>query len=155
MTTAPAVTTYAPQQREVEVFPDLLGEGLTNGTVDWRPYVQPGREAVDVRWLYTGDETGPDGAEAYIANFLPGAHGDLHRHLGFELLFILAGELVNDNGDRYLPGTLVVEKPDSIHRVSSPNGCKMLVIREKRTIPLKPGELPDSGLALDGALLGV
>ena len=146
-----SVLEYVPQQREVKVFPDLLNGGLTDGRIQWRPYVQPGREAVDVVWLYTGEETGPDGAEAYIAHFRPGAHGDLHRHLGFELLMILDGELVNDNGDRYLPGTLVVETPDSIHRVSSPNGCKMLVIREKRTLPLKPGELPANGLALDGA----
>ncbi|MEY9843032.1 cupin domain-containing protein [Streptacidiphilus sp. MAP5-3] len=144
---------YIPQPRRVEVMTDLLGEGLVNGQVEWRPYVQPGREAVDVRWLYTGDDTGPDGAEAYIAHFRPGAHGDLHRHLGFELLFILDGELVNDNGDRYQPGTLVVEHPDSIHRVSSPKGCKMLVIREKRTLPLRQGELPDTALALDGAPL--
>ena len=144
---------YTPQERPVEVLTDLFGEGLTNGQITWRPYVQPGREAVDVHWFYTGDETGADGAEAYISSFSPGAHGDLHRHLGFEILFILDGELVNDNGARYPAGTLVVERPDSIHRVSSPNGCKMLVIREKRTLPLRDGELPDSGLVLDGALL--
>ncbi|MET7683640.1 cupin domain-containing protein [Streptomyces sp. NPDC005423] len=144
---------YAPQQRHIEVISNLFGTGLTDGSILWRPYVQPGREAVDVHWLYTGEETGPDGAEAYIAHFRPGAHGDLHRHLGFELLLILEGELVNDNGDVYPAGTLVVERPDSIHRVSSPAGCKMLVIREKRTLPLRPDELPDTGLALDGAPL--
>jgi acetyl-CoA synthetase len=142
---------YIPQQRQVEVIEDIFGAGLTNGQIQWRPYTQPGRDAVDVHWLYTGDETGPDGAEAYVANFLPGSHGDLHRHLGFEILFVIDGELVNDNGDRYLPGTLVVERPDSIHRVSSPNGCKLLVIREKRTLPIKPGDLADNGIALDGA----
>ncbi|MFI7501653.1 cupin domain-containing protein [Streptomyces sp. NPDC049687] len=144
---------YVPQERQIEVIGDLFGTGLTDGRILWRPYVQPGREAVDVHWLYTGEETGPDGAEAYIAHFRPGAHGDLHRHLGFEILLVLEGELVNDNGDVYPAGTLVVERPDSIHRVSSPGGCKMLVIREKRTLPLRPGELPDNGLALDGAPL--
>ncbi|MFC5908056.1 cupin domain-containing protein [Streptacidiphilus monticola] len=146
-------TAYRPQQRDVEVFEDLFGDGLTDGQITWHPYVQPGRDAVDVRWLYTGDETGPDGAEAYIAHFRPGAHGDLHRHLGFELLFILDGELVNDNGQRYRAGTLVLERPGSIHRVASPEGCKMLVVREKRTLPLRPGELPDDGLALAAAPL--
>ncbi|MFI5527337.1 cupin domain-containing protein [Kitasatospora sp. NPDC051853] len=144
---------YIAQQRKVEVFPDLLGAGSSSDNLTWQAYVQPGRQAVDVHWLYTGEETGPDGAEAYIAHFGPGAHGDLHRHLGFELLFILEGELENDNGDRYLPGTLVVEVPNSIHRVSSTKGCKMMVIREKRTLPIQPGEMPDTGLALDGAPL--
>lgn len=139
---------YAPQEREVEVIPDVFGAGLMADWIAWRPYVQPGRDAVDVHWLYTAQETGPDGAEAYLAHFRPGAHGDLHRHLGFELVVVLDGELVNDNGDHYLPGTLVVERPDSVHRVTSPSGCTLLVIREKRTLPLQPGEQPADGLAL-------
>ncbi|WNM35896.1 AMP-binding protein [Streptomyces sp. Li-HN-5-11] len=138
------------QQRDVLVIGGLLDRaGLDRLT--WQAYVQPGREAVDVHWLYTAEETGPDGAEAYLARFGPGAHGDLHRHLGFELIVVLDGELRNDNGDAYGPGCLVLEKPGSVHRVSSPHGCTLLVIREKRTEALMPGELPDAGLALDAA----
>ncbi|GAA2138641.1 hypothetical protein GCM10009760_20110 [Kitasatospora kazusensis] len=148
---SPSVPAHTPQRREVEVLTDLFGDGLTDGRISWQPYVQPGREAVDVHWLYSGRETGPDGAEAYIAHFRPGAHGDLHRHLGFELMLVLDGELVNDNGDRYRPGTLVVERPDSVHRVTSPDGCRLLVVREKRTVALLPGESPDADLALTGA----
>ncbi|TAK72029.1 MAG: hypothetical protein EPO11_10625, partial [Gammaproteobacteria bacterium] len=70
------------------------------------------------------------------AHFRPGSHGNLHEHLGFEMLLILSGELNNDNGDRYLAGTLFVEKPNSVHRVSSPSGCMALVIREKGTRPI-------------------
>ncbi|MFM9615550.1 AMP-binding protein [Streptomyces niveiscabiei] len=134
--------------RDVLVIGGLLdGTGLDR--LPWQAYVQPGREAVDVHWLYTAEETGPDGAEAYLARFGPGAHGDLHRHLGFELIVVLDGELRNDNGDAYGPGCLVLEKPGSVHRVTSPRGCTLLVIREKRTEALRPGELPDTGLALD------
>lgn len=64
---------------------------------------------------------------------------------------VVDGELHNDNGDVYGPGCLVLEKPGSVHRVSSPRGCTLLVIREKRTEALLPGELPDTGLALEGA----
>ena len=143
-----------PQQRAIEVIADVFGDGLADARISWLPYAQPGREAVDVHWLYTSQETGPDGAEAYLAHFRPGAHGDLHRHLGFELIVVLEGELVNDNGDHYLPGTLVVERPDSVHRVTSPQGCKLLVIREKRTLALRPGEAPDAGLAMTAAPQG-
>ena len=122
--------------RNVKIYSDLFGAGLEADQFDWNTYVQPGREGVTVEWLYTGEQTGPDGAEAYIARFAPGAHGDLHEHQGFELMFVLAGQLENDNGDRYLPGTLIVENPESVHQVSSAGGCVMLVVREKGTIPL-------------------
>ncbi|MGW3206561.1 cupin domain-containing protein [Streptomyces sp. NPDC001135] len=141
----------SPQQRrDVRVIPGLLG-GAQHDDLTWQPYVQPGREAVDVHWLYTAEETGPDGAEAYLARFGPQSHGDLHRHLGYELIVVVDGELHNDNGDIYPAGHLVLEKPGSVHRVSSPHGCTLLVIREKRTEPLLPGETPDTGLVLDGA----
>ncbi|QKW21203.1 cupin domain-containing protein [Kitasatospora sp. NA04385] len=142
---------HTPQPRRIEVVEGIFDDGLDGAGITWTPYVQPGRDAVDVHWLYTSEETGPDGAEAYVAQFRPGAHGDLHRHLGFELIVVLDGELVNDNGDRYGRGTLVVERPDSVHRVTSPLGCRLLVVREKRTLPLHPGEEADTGLALDGA----
>ncbi|MEU4039122.1 AMP-binding protein [Streptomyces collinus] len=146
------VTAPTPRRRDVLVVRDLLnGTGLDR--LAWQAYVQPGRQAVDVHWLYTAEDTGPDGAEAYLARFGAGAHGDLHRHLGYELIVVVDGELRNDNGDVYGPGCLVLEKPGSVHRVSSLNGCTLLVIREKRTEPLAPGELPDTGLVLDGAPL--
>lgn len=126
-----------PQQRSLEVLTDLLGEGLVNGQITWRPFKEPGREAVDVHWLYTADETGLDGAEAYISNQLPGSHTDLHNHLGFELLFVLEGELFDDRGEQYMPGTLIVQRPGSIHRVASVTGCKLLVVRQKGTVSMQ------------------
>lgn len=126
--------------RDVRVYTDLLAGGLHNGQVKWTEYVQPGRSSVEVEWLWTGEQTGPDGAEAYIAHFRPGSHGDLHEHLGFELLLILEGELHNDNGDRYPAGTLIIEDPESVHQVSSPSGCIALVVREKGTRPLTAAE---------------
>ncbi|MEW2296420.1 AMP-binding protein [Streptomyces sp. NPDC006743] len=147
-----SLTGHSPQRRDVLVIRALL-DGSDLDRLPWQAYIQPGRQAVDVHWLYTAEETGPDGAEAYLARFGAGAHGDLHRHLGFELIVVVDGELHNDNGDVYGPGCLVLEKPGSVHRVSSPHGCTLLVIREKRTEALLPGELPDTGLALDGAPL--
>jgi quercetin dioxygenase-like cupin family protein len=122
--------------RDITIYTSLFNGGLHDGQVDWSPYLQPGRNAVDVEWLYTQAETGPTGAEAYIAHFHPGSHGDLHEHLGYEMLLILEGELHNDNGDRYAAGTLFIEKPESIHQVSSPTGCYALVVREKGTRPI-------------------
>ncbi|MET8759489.1 cupin domain-containing protein [Lentzea sp. NPDC004782] len=127
--------------RDIKIYSSLFAGGLHNGQIKWEEYVQPGRNAVDVEWLYTAADTGPTGAEAYIAHFKPGSHGDLHEHLGYELLLILEGELHNDNGDRYPAGTLFIEKPESIHQVSSPTGCYALVVREKGTRRLTDDEV--------------
>lgn len=131
--------------RDIKIYSSLFAGGLHNGQFRWDPYVQPGRNAVDVEWLYDQAATGEDGGEAYIAHFKPGSHGNLHEHLGYELLLILEGELHNDNGDRYPAGTLFVEKPESVHQVSSPTGCFALVIREKGTRPVavEAAEGPD------------
>jgi anti-sigma factor ChrR (cupin superfamily) len=122
--------------RDITIYRNLFTAGLDVDQLDLTPYVQPGRAGVDVDWLYTGAQTGPDGAEAYIARFAPGSHGNLHEHLGFELMIVLDGELHNDNGDVYPPGTLIVEQPTSVHQVSSPHGCVAIVIREKGTVPV-------------------
>lgn len=126
--------------RDIKIYRNLFTDGLRANQFVWKPYTQPGRAGVDVEWLYTAEQTGPEGAEAYIARFGPGSHGDLHEHLGFELLLILEGELHNDNGDVYPPGTLIVELPTSVHQVSSPNGCVAIVIREKGTVPISSEE---------------
>lgn len=136
--------------RDIKIYSSLFTGGLHNGQIKWEEYVQPGRNAVDVEWLYTAADTGPTGAEAYIAHFKPGSHGDLHEHLGFELLLILEGELHNDNGDRYPAGTLFIEKPESVHQVSSPTGCYALVVREKGTRRLTEDEV--SATAAVGAV---
>ncbi len=129
---------------DITVYRDLFGDVLGNDQFTWTPYVQPGRSAVDVQWLYTAAETGAGGAEAYIARFHPGSHGDLHEHLGFEMLLVLSGEIHNDNGDRYSAGTLFVVKPGSVHQVSTPSGCVAIVIREKGTRPVAAAGTPGS-----------
>jgi anti-sigma factor ChrR (cupin superfamily) len=131
-----------PRPARPEVRRCLLPSGAAGAGPGFQQYVQPGREAVGAHWLYTGEQTGPGCAEAYVAQFGPGAHGDLHRHLGFEVLFVFEGELHNDNGDVYGPGALVVERPGSVHRVSSEHGCLVLVVREKRTVALAQDERP-------------
>ncbi|MBP2703222.1 cupin domain-containing protein [Microbispora sp. RL4-1S] len=120
------------QQRDVLVVRDLLSaEGRE--AVAWERWVQPGREGVDIHTLYrTGQQ-----AHAFLVRFGPGAHGDLHEHLDYEMMFVLDGELVNDNGDRYGVGDVIVEEPNSVHQVSSDSGCTLLVVREAPTRPVR------------------
>jgi len=122
----------APQVRRIDVLTDLLDGGLTSGQIMWRPY----QDAVDVHWLFTAEDSG--GAEAYIANQLPDSHTDEHEHPGFELVFVFEGEISDDRGRRYTPGSLLVNRPGSVHQMFSEAGCKVLVFRQHRVRPLSP-----------------
>ncbi|MEC3978518.1 cupin domain-containing protein [Amycolatopsis sp. H20-H5] len=132
------VTNSTPASlRDVFVLSGLLDGNLaTSDALEWQEWVQPGREAVDIRWLVTPGVSGPEGCTMFLVSFKPGAHGDLHRHLGHELMFVLEGQLHNDNGDVYPRGSLIVEQPDSTHQVSSPGGCVLLVVRERPVVPV-------------------
>jgi len=139
-----SITSHVPQVREVKAYHQLLDGGLAADQFDWVPFVQPGRAGVDVEWLYTTEETA-EGAEACIARYAPGAHSNLHEHLGYELILVLDGELRNDSGDVYQKGTLVLEHPASVHKLTSPLGCTLLIVREKGMI-VDLSELPDDAV---------
>jgi acetyl-CoA synthetase len=121
--------------RNVLVLRNLL-TALDQDRLEWRTWSQAGRAGSDIYPLYTA-EGGPAGpATAFLVRFGPDSHGDLHEHTGYELMFVLAGELRNDNGDVYGVGDLIIEEPDSVHQVSSVDGCVLLVVREGPTIPV-------------------
>ncbi|MGW2562119.1 cupin domain-containing protein [Streptomyces sp. NPDC001514] len=127
-----AATTTEPQVRNVTVLRDILGSAGLDA-LDWERWVEPGRAGVDLHRLYVTDD---GSGAAMITRMAPGAHGDLHEHLGYELILVLEGELRNDNGDRYLPGDLVIEEPGSIHQVSTESGCTVLGVRHAPTRPV-------------------
>ncbi|MFD6619831.1 cupin domain-containing protein [Streptomyces albidoflavus] len=134
LVTAPAVPDVAAgvQPRPVTVVRDIF-DPLGLDALSWESWAEPGRAGVDVHRLYTTDDAA--GGAAMITRMAPGAHGDLHEHLGHELIVVLDGELLNSNGDRYRPGDLVIEEPGSVHQVSTETGCTVLGIRHAPTRP--------------------
>jgi anti-sigma factor ChrR (cupin superfamily) len=121
-----------PQIRDVVTYKSLLtAEG--RAALPWQEWSQPGRAGAAIHTIYTTDDELP--AHAFLVRFAPGAHGDLHEHIGYEMMFVLEGELNNDNGDVYTVGDLIIEKPESIHQVYSDAGCTLLVVREAPTVP--------------------
>ncbi len=103
-------------------------------SLDWTAYDQPGRSGVLIHPLYDTADTGPGGPAAAIVRYLPGARVLRHRHPGYELIYVLEGELINDSG-RHGPGTLEVCAPDSAHALRSDTGCVFLVVWEQ---PVEP-----------------
>ena len=78
-----------------------------------------------------------------LLRFPPGAHGDFHEHLGYELMLVLDGTLEHSDGDTFERGDLVVEAPGTRHQMSSSTGCTVLAIRTRpaaNRVPF-PGEI--------------
>lgn len=94
------------------------------GRPDFVPF-QPGIESL---WIYGKDTPGPAAA---LLRYAPGATVPAHRHEGYEHILVLDGAQEDERG-RYPAGTLIVNEPGTQHQVSSPDGCLVLVIWEKR-----------------------
>ncbi|MFN3687050.1 cupin domain-containing protein [Salinarimonas sp.] len=116
--------------RGPQILTGLL-DGLGNlDALPFESYRQPGREGVEIFRLYDTTDTGPVGPSAALVRYRPGAKVERHIHPGYELIFVLQGELINDAG-RHPAGTLEVCEPGSSHALSSETGCIFLVVWEQ------------------------
>jgi anti-sigma factor ChrR (cupin superfamily) len=88
---------------------------------------QPFQEGVEIYRLY---ENGPEGATAALLRFRPGGRVPLHEHQGYEHIFVLAGEQV-DEVSKAETGALIINPPGTSHSILSESGCIVLAIYEK------------------------
>jgi len=116
---------------------------------------QPFSAGVDIYRLY---ENGPDGPTAALLRFHPGGRVPLHEHMGYEHIFMLAGEQV-DEVSKAETGALIINPPGTSHSILSENGCIVLAIYEKPVKFIAPEknqpELPANVvlLAVNGTLM--
>ncbi len=104
------------------VWPNLIDIDPDNADLTWEP-LQPG---VQVAMLH-GDRT--KGCSTALLRYEPGTAIPPHTHTGHEHLLILRGSQSDENGI-YHQGTFLINKPAGGHRVSSEEGCLVLVIWE-------------------------
>ena len=104
----------------------ILKDLLKLGDLDPFPW-EPFREGVEIYRLYSDGE---QGSSAALLRYQPGASVPMHDHLGFEHILILSGSQTDDNGT-HETGTLVINPPQTSHRVASATGCIVLAIWEK------------------------
>lgn len=116
--------------RGAQIINGLLNNATVLDTLPWERYKQPGREGVLIHKLYDTSDTGEGGPAAALVRYEPGAKVKKHIHPGYELIFVLQGELINDAG-RHPAGTLEVCPPDSGHALASEKGCTFLVVWEQ------------------------
>jgi anti-sigma factor ChrR (cupin superfamily) len=116
--------------RGPQIIKDVISNPTILNSLPWESYQQPGREGVEIHRFYDTSDTGVSGPAAALVRYKPGAVVQEHLHPGYELIFVLEGELVNDSG-RHGPGTIEICPPGSRHALSSEKGCTFVVVWEQ------------------------
>jgi quercetin dioxygenase-like cupin family protein len=109
---------------------DLRAEDLS-----FEPLAADGRSGAEIHRLYTTEQTGAGGPAAGIVRYAPGASSPPHRHEGYEIIYVFAGQLETGAGE-HPAGSLLVMEPGSIHAPRSAHGALMLVVWEKPVMTL-------------------
>jgi anti-sigma factor ChrR (cupin superfamily) len=114
-------------------MPNKSYAGLLAG--GWRTLAfGPFRDGVGIHWLEKG-ETADDPSLALL-KYAPGASVPRHRHLGLETVIVLDGSQSDENGD-YHEGAVVLNPVGSVHSVTSPEGCVVLIHWTKPVVILE------------------
>ncbi|WP_371477483.1 cupin domain-containing protein [Kitasatospora sp. NBC_00315] len=125
---------------DMTAFPRLFGgiPGSSFGpqAYDFRPLMRDGRVGAEIHSLYSTEQTGEGGPAAAIVRYLPSGAAEPHRHPGYELIWILEGELETDDGV-YPANSLLVMPPGSVHTPRSPKGAVGFVVWEQ---PVRPAQ---------------
>lgn len=107
----------------------VLDKNWRDRNLEWEPYSSDGRNSVEIIRLYD-DRVNGVGPAAALLRYAPGAKVPAHLHPGTELILVLEGELIDDEGT-HPAGVLEICPPGSIHTLSSETGCVFLVIWEQ------------------------
>ena len=81
---------------------------------------------VDIHRLWGSPKT----RSGALLRYAPGAKIPRHRHEGIERIYVLIGKQRDERGE-YAAGAHVVNPPGSVHAVSSPEGCVVLVVWDR------------------------
>jgi anti-sigma factor ChrR (cupin superfamily) len=112
-----------PDSLEPIILKNLFGPQADLDALDWRPF----HKGIDIVRIYGDGRTGPAAA---LLRYAAGASVPLHLHRDYEHVVILR-QGQDDAKGSYRAGTLVVNKPGSLHDVKSPGGCVVLIIWNK------------------------
>jgi anti-sigma factor ChrR (cupin superfamily) len=117
------------------LFTNLPGGSFGEQDLTFEPLTTDGRTGAEIHRLYTTQQTGPDGPAAAVVRYLPGAKAAPHQHPGYELIYVLSGQLETDEGE-FPANSLLVMQPGSVHAPRSAGGCMALVVWEKPVQPV-------------------
>jgi len=84
-------------------------------------------DGVEILRLAGDGRTGPSAA---LLRYRPGARVPSHRHVGFEVIYVVSGSQSDERGT-YPAGSLVVNRSGCEHSVWSDDGCVVLIFWEE------------------------
>ena len=114
-----------PERAESPLLPRLVARAVELGArgAGWESL----RSGVDILRLCGDAKSGPSVA---LLRYQPGARVPPHRHVGFEVIYVLSGAQSDERGT-YGAGTLVVNRAGDQHNVWSDDGCLVLIVWER------------------------
>lgn len=92
--------------------------------MEWRKLAEDGITGIYVKPLLLDEKTGR--ATTILLRFEPGATYPLHIHPAGEEVFVLEGD-IKLGKDELLAGDYLFTAPGNMHRVSTVNGCVILL----------------------------
>lgn len=96
--------------------------------LEFVPYQLDVRKGVEIHTIFSLVDQDPQGPDAAILKYEPGAFVALHEHIGYEMVLVLSGDYI-ENGVTFLPGSLILRSPGTFHTMASINGCTILATR--------------------------
>lgn len=122
-----------PESRDFVTTFDFGGDiPLPEGLV-FEPYQVGLRSGVEIAVIFDDTKEDPRGADMAFLRYQAGAYVPGHVHMGFESVLVIQGDYI-ENGQTFLPGSLVVRAPGTCHSTASRDGC---VILASRYVPVK------------------
>ncbi|TCP66540.1 cupin domain-containing protein [Baia soyae] len=123
----------------MQALPTLLQENesgvLAETEITFTPFQAIERSKSAVHWLFRPDQTGGTGAA--IIRYEPGGESPPHLHTGFELAYVLEGEMITSQGS-VKKNEMMLLTPGSRHSSRSGEaGCLALIIWEKPPQPIE------------------
>ncbi|MBD0303725.1 MAG: cupin domain-containing protein, partial [Tolypothrix sp. T3-bin4] len=82
--------------------------------LEFVPYQPEVRKGVGIHTIFSLVDQDPQGPDAAILKYEPGAFIALHEHIGYEMVVVLTGDYI-ENGVTFLPGSLILRSPGTFH----------------------------------------
>lgn len=121
-------TTLEAPEKNDKVLKLNIGE-VSLPDIEFQEY-QPGlRKNTLIHLLFDNTKDDPNGSDAALLKYLPGAFTPRHLHKGYEMVLVLEGEYV-ENDVLYTPGALIIRSPGTTHEMRSDVGCTILAMRD-------------------------
>lgn len=92
------------------------------------------RSKADIMWIHKPNEKSKSGVA--IIKYWPGGISPMHLHSSYELIYMLEGEMVTNQGI-VKKGDMVILPSGSRHSSKTDTGCIALIIWDKPVIRMK------------------